>query len=83
MSSLPVPKPCPANLNVSASVVGKVVKHWDNTANYDFNTGLSEYIEVSATLHIFSKHILITGSQCQLQSKVIVDPYQPLTNHTN
>lgn len=64
-------------------MIGHVVKHWDNTPNYDYNSGYSEGITLSTTLGLFGKQILITASYCQLQSRMLVDAHQPLSNSSS
>ena len=82
MSTLPVPYACLRGEEIIAPLVGNVVKHWDNYDGYNFNTDYSEKILISTTVKLQNgQQILLTNSNCQIQSRVLVEVHQPLTNN--
>jgi GTP cyclohydrolase III len=82
MSTLPVPYACLRGEEIIAPLVGNVVKHWNNYNGYNFNTDYSEMISISTTVELQNgQRILLTNSNCQIQSRVLVEVHQSLTNN--
>jgi len=72
ISALPVPSPCPSGEDQSVPIKGNVFKNWDQTSDYNWLTGPSEEAVRSAIIEQGGRNILVTGSNCQLQARLIL-----------
>lgn len=70
MSALPVPADCATKANPVEPVIGKLIKHWDESPGYSFENAYGTEIRRASLLKQGGKDILITTSSCQVRAQI-------------